>query len=210
MGIPITLLTLKSVGELIVKRINAIVTRFERTIFNGREAKQVQTKSAVILFSFMVMNLVVYGRLMMYYKNWTFVESVYFSFVTFTTIGFGDYVVTDYRPKGVKQLSVNNFMENNNESVDAKKTTVEIFLGIIFGLLAMLALCVVSSVINSIMAAIEEWRCNCRCPGCVPRKTQDHVDNKHQLDSTDNTDFGMENFGLKNENASSVSVTEIN
>ena len=50
LGIPITMLTLKSAGELIAEIANTIVTRFEKKILKKGEPKQVKTKSAVILF----------------------------------------------------------------------------------------------------------------------------------------------------------------
>ena len=92
LGIPITLLALKSVGDLMAKLVNALVTKFESKLFKRAHPEKVETKSAVILFFLMVIFIVANGRLVMSTQGWTFVESVYFWFVTLTTIGFGDYV----------------------------------------------------------------------------------------------------------------------
>ncbi|CAH3122349.1 unnamed protein product, partial [Pocillopora meandrina] len=105
-GVPITLLTLKSIGELIAKWVHTIVWKFEKEILKRPEPKQMQTKSAVILFSFMVL-LIVVSALCIRDSNWSFVEGIYFWFVTFTTIGFGDYIL--WKPTRIKKLSLNSF-----------------------------------------------------------------------------------------------------
>ncbi len=168
LGIPIALLAFKSVGELIAKSINTIVAKFEKKILNRSEPKQMKTKSAVILFSIMVLLIVANGLLLMYFTGWSIVEGVYFWFITFTTIGFGDYVSRE--PQRIKQLSLNSSVsqENMNGSLDAEETTFVIFAGLFFTFYNIFTLCIVSSVLNSIMAAIEESKCRPRCPGCVP------------------------------------------
>lgn len=159
-GIPITMLMLKSVGEIIAQWVNSIATKFEQKIFKRAEPKQVKTKSAVILFSLMVLLIVVTGLLAVHFEDWTFVEGVYFSFVTMSTIGFGDYVpVKQKRPK-------------------TTKTRLTFLSGVVVPLYVVAGLCIVSSVLNSIMAAIEERKCRFRCPGCVSRDIRDHVDNE--------------------------------
>ena len=113
-GIPINMLALKSVGELIAKWINAVVRKFETKILKRPEPlKRLQTKSAVFLFSLMMVLIVVSGVSLMHLVGWSVVEGVYFWFVTFTTIGFGDYV--SYKPQRIKELSINSSDNHENK-----------------------------------------------------------------------------------------------
>ena len=213
LGIPITLLALKSVGELIAKWVNGVVKKFETKILKRMEPTRMQTKSAVILFSLMVVLIVLSGAMSMHFSEWSLLEGVYFWFVTFSTIGFGDYVLA--KPQRIRQLSFNTSENIEDKDISgAGKLTSSILIGILLTCYYILGLCIISSVVNSIMAAIEEQRCRPRCPGCVPRKTQDHVENK-QNDTTEQCDpvttcLNIERFGFqKTEDTISVPVTEL-
>lgn len=157
LGIPITLLTLKSIGELISRRVKVIVTKFEKKILKRPEPKRVQTKSALT-----------------HSLDWTFIEGLYFWFITFTTIGFGDYVISNIDVPSYNKLTFNisSHQENKDESVDLHIDNILNMLNCLIGL------CIVSSVLNSIMASIEERTCRPRCFGCCNRKIQDHVNNE--------------------------------
>lgn len=157
LGIPITLLTLKSIGELISRRVKVIVTKFEKKILKRSEPKRVQTKSALT-----------------HSLDWTFIEGLYFWFITFTTIGFGDYVISNIDVPSYNKLTFNisSHQENKDESVDLHIDNILNMLNCLIGL------CIVSSVLNSIMASIEERTCRPRCFGCCNRKIQDHVNNE--------------------------------
>ena len=165
LGIPITLLALKSIGELIAKGINEIVTKFEKKILKKSEPKYVKPKSAVILSMLVVLliainSFAITARL----TDWTFIEGVYFWFVTFTTIGFGDYVL----PHRQRINTITNESLNRvNEPVSSEGSAGML---IIFIFYYLICLCIVSSVLNSIMIAIAEQKCRRRCHGCVPRK----------------------------------------
>ncbi|XP_022797223.1 potassium channel subfamily K member 9-like [Stylophora pistillata] len=167
LGIPITLLTLKSIGELIAKWLNTIVSKFEKKMLKIPEPKQMQTKSAVILFSFMVL-LIVVSALLIRDLHWSFVEGVYFWFVTFTTIGFGDYVL--WKPARIKKLSFNNSESHSYKSSDSMQITFPIFKDLLKAFYYIVALCIVSSVLNAIAVVMEERRCRSGCPGCISRK----------------------------------------
>ena len=163
------MLALKSVGEVIASAVSLTVTKFEKKILKRLEPKQVQTKSAVILFSLMNVSFLI-GGLLQVWKHSTLVEGIYFWFVTCTTIGFGDYV--PYRMTArIQRLS-----PTKPESFEAEEKH-HISLTIFFMIECVIGLCIVSSVLNSIMAAIEEWNWRPRCPRCVPaRKTKHHVE----------------------------------
>lgn len=177
LGIPITLLALKSIGELISKLVNITVTKFEKKIFNSSEPKIIQTKSAVILFSLMLVLLMVSGWLHMSFSDWTLVEEVYFWFITFSTIGFGDYALHKSHQR-IMQLSINGTENQENEEgiLHRQKGAFAIFVGVGYLCFYIIGLCIVSSVLNSIVEALEEHKCRHRCPGCISRKTQDHAE----------------------------------
>lgn len=215
LGIPITMLAFKSIGELIAKWVNTIVTKFEKKIFKRLEPKHLKTKGVVILFSTMVLLIVLNGVFLMYQTHWTIVEIVYFWFITFTTIGFGDYVV-DPPQQRIKQLSLNS-TENRekHESDNEEQTWLGIFVGLYSTFYIIFTLCIVSSVLSAIMAVIEERRCRPRCPGCVPQKTQDHGENDVPYSNAprqrenNQTYLNMENNGFQKDSMVSLSVTEL-
>ncbi|XP_078359123.1 two pore potassium channel protein sup-9-like [Oculina patagonica] len=173
-GIPITLLTLKSMGELVARRANRIVTKFEKRILGRAEPKQVKTKSAVILVASMVVLMTASGFVILYLEDWTFIEAVYFWFITFSTIGFGDYVIS------VSKLSFNTSVnqESKDKSDDIGEYTYPIIYSILTTLNCLYGLCIVSSVLNSIMASLEEGKRCIQCPGCFRRTVQDHANSE--------------------------------
>ena len=188
LGIPITMLTLKSAGELIAEIANTIVTRFEKKILKKGEPKQVKTKSAVILFSFMVLLIVGNGLLVMTLYDWTFVQGVYYWFVTLSTIGFGDYVIR----RKTQVINITGPKLDNGVG-DLEQASAKVVMGIIFMIQNLLGLCVVSSVLNAIMVAMEEVKLRPRCPRCVPRKTQDLVQTPKQFNDVNMTSLSTEN-----------------
>ncbi|XP_078357345.1 potassium channel subfamily K member 15-like [Oculina patagonica] len=183
LGIPMTLLTLKSVGELDAKLVNAIVTKVEKKILKRAEPKQVEVKCAVILFSTMVVTLLIAACLAMILWGYTFVEGLYFWFITLTTVGFGDFVPSRSRlvRQSIKSINATENHLNKDESANVKETPAVLFLDLLFLILCMIGLVVVSGVLNSIMTALDvnEQNCRLRCIRCVPRhKRQNHVDNE--------------------------------
>ena len=188
--------------------------KFEKKVLKRAEPKRMKTKTAVILFTFMVALIVINGLLMTLITDWSLLEGVYFWFVTFTTIGFGDYV---FKKPQVKRLSLRNDsrnLDNKAETLDAGEITANIFSETFFTFYFILGLCVVSSVLSSIMAAMEETKCRFRCPWCNPRKTRDHT-NAQQNSISEQRDSNMtyldlENFGFLMEKVTTVSETREN
>ena len=131
------------------------MTKFEGTVLKRIEPKQVQTKSAVILW--------------------------YFWFITRTTVGFGDYAAVDYQPQRFKKLFLNtsiNYSSNDISFEAGEPTATKFFKQLLYTLLSIVDLCTVSGVSNSIVAAIDERKCYSQYFGCVPRETQDRIDNQ--------------------------------
>ena len=81
-----------------------------------------------------------------------FVESVYLWFITFTTIGFGDYT-PNHTSRSIPRLSKNG-LRPQGESFDTEKSPAKIIAAILAAFI--LGLCFVSAVINSIIAVIKE------------------------------------------------------
>ena len=207
-GIPITLLTLNSIGELIAKGVNTIVTKVEKKILKREEPKQVKTKSAVILFSIMIVVLLAYSLFLDIYLDWTLVEGVYFWFVTLTTIGFGDYIphMTQMVNLSMKSINASKNYISDDESANLGNSTISttmVFLGIAFYFMYILGLCIVSSVLNSIMAVVEERKFRPRCPRCIPKKKKKQVDseqcNTPGQEEAENTYIDLENYGFQKE-----------
>ena len=86
--------------------------------------------------------------------KWTFLEGFYFWFISFTTIGFGDYL-----PKQARDIS-----DGSEDDTELKvKQMVEYVFNSFWYTLGM---CMVSSVISSIQAALDKNRSCQRCRGC--------------------------------------------
>lgn len=212
-GIPITLLTLKSVSELITKLVNAVVAKFEKKALKRVAPKHVQSKSAAILISLMLVLMIASSFLTKLLQGWTLVEGAYYWFITLTTIGFGDYVF--HQLQKIKQLSVNSSGKFVKEDVDEKELIFTVLQKKLITLYSLMGLCIVASVLNSIMAAIEERKCLPRCPRCLPLKTQDHPVNNGQHDipkqhesDIDITCLNMEKTGMQRTNMGSLALNE--
>ena len=148
------------------------MTKLEKKILNSLEPKKIKTKSAVILFLLMLAFLLVTARIHKSISDWTFVEEVYFWFITFSTIGFGDYM----HHKSHQRKNVPAIQENEEGILHNHKSALFFFVAVGYMCHSIIGLCLVSSVLNSIVEALEEHKCRPRCLGCVARRTQDHAD----------------------------------
>ena len=160
------------------------MTKLEKKILNSLEPKKIKTKSAVILFLLMLAYLLVTTRLHMSLSDWTFVEGLYFWFITFSTIGFGDYIPHKSQQR-ITQLFINGTAIQENEEgriFHSQKDALKIFVAMGYMCHSIIGLCLVSSVLNSIVEALEEQKCRPRCLGCVSRKTQDLADVDVEVD----------------------------
>ncbi len=137
MGIPLTGLTLRSVGNRISEGISTIVKMFERKVYN-RETEKLEIKTAIIAFILLLCIIIFPAFGFKALEDWTYFESVYFCFVTLTTIGFGDFVPV--------------YVKNNYLNDDATPVVLE-FLNLIY---MVVGLAVMSGVIVSISGVIEE------------------------------------------------------
>lgn len=94
-GIPLTCLTLKTIGEKLRDVMTSVIQNMKKRI-DGSNAESVRKG---IVFSINVflwfITLVLLSILARWRRGWTMLESFYFCFITFSTIGFGDFVAFD-------------------------------------------------------------------------------------------------------------------
>ncbi|KAL9958604.1 hypothetical protein ACROYT_G035643 [Oculina patagonica] len=94
LGIPGTCLTLKAVGDKITELFTRLITTFEKGLLKRPHPQKVELKVAVttiiltVFFLLPLMSLIVKVR----HGEWSYIESFYFTFITLSTIGFGDYL----------------------------------------------------------------------------------------------------------------------
>ena len=140
LGLPITILAFKSVGELISRGISSVIASIERKCFK-RAPTHVEAKCTTVTCVLMITMLLLGATMQMYTVEWSFIEGFYFWFITFTTTGYGDYVPGDS----------SNTHDGKLKNVGLR--TANIAFHIVW---TMLGLCVVSSVLSALAAFIEK------------------------------------------------------
>lgn len=134
LGIPLTGLTLRSIGNRISEFIAANIKALDRRFYN-RETEKLEIKTAVVAFGCLLVIIFIPAIGFSLIEDWAYMEAVYFCFITLTTIGFGDFV------PGVQ-----------NKHQEYLVVVLE-FLNLFY---MVLGLAVMSGVIVSISGVIEE------------------------------------------------------
>ena len=142
-GIPLNMVFLKNVGERIVHLICSGLRYAERRMRGNHHPTRIGIKAAVTSFVVMVMVLLVGGALDTIFDGWTFFDGVYFNFIALSTIGFGDLFP---RVETASKLDV----------LGLGPTGKRAFASAVMLLFMVLGLSVMSTVICSILNAIEE------------------------------------------------------
>lgn len=137
-GLPLTMITLKYTGQLLMRCILKLISAIEKNIFGKDEPTHLKLKSIIVsLFWFIILH--VYTAFMFKYVNKiSYIEGLYASFVTFSTIGFGDY-------------SIHNSIGKENLTLYVTAVIRKVFLLP----LILIDLSVVSCLLNSIMFMME-------------------------------------------------------
>ena len=162
-GLPIAMLTLKTLGEVISKIVYRIVCLVETSLLGRRRPRKLKIKTFCFTFMLMILTLCFGGLAQMHLEGWSFVEGIYSWFATLSTIGYGDYI------PGL------NVMKETFGTSDSR-TKISVWLTFSASALPGLAgLCVVSGVLNSLVEALEELRiqlnvCN-KCSRCDKKKS---------------------------------------
>lgn len=100
-GIPITGLMLRSIGDHLVDLIDRLVGCVDRRVLKREKPQSTFVRTSIILFVLMVSMILMLAGLSTVYENWSLFEGIYFSFITLSTIGFGDFVPTEPKGEGV-------------------------------------------------------------------------------------------------------------
>lgn len=123
-------------GNRISEGISSAVKGFERKVYN-RESEKLEIKTAVIAFILLLIIIIFPAFGFEALEEWSYFDSVYFCFITLTTIGFGDFVPVNLKKR-----------------LDDEATNVVLeFLNLIY---MVVGLAVMSGVIVSISGVIEE------------------------------------------------------
>ena len=91
-GIPLMAMMLTTFGDKLKHAIRLSITTFERKILKRNRHQNIQKKSLIAVFVLTVVFLCSTSAISASVENWDFSLALYVWFVTFTTIGFGDYV----------------------------------------------------------------------------------------------------------------------
>ena len=87
-------MTLKAVGDKIAELFTRLITTIEQRLLKRSHPQKVELKVAITTIVLTVfallplMSLIVNVR----HDEWSYTESIYFTFITLSTIGFGDYL----------------------------------------------------------------------------------------------------------------------
>lgn len=89
-GIPLCLTWISELGTFFGSRTKRLS---QLLLHSGLNVRKVQFICTIVflLWGFLV-HLIIPAFVFMFFENWTYLEGLYFSFTTLTTVGFGDYV----------------------------------------------------------------------------------------------------------------------
>lgn len=191
-GIPLALAALKATGELLSFGFCRVIQLWERVIIGNTVVKNLETKCAVVAFIVMLLYLALTSVVSMFVDKTGVVESFYSSFITFTTIGFGDYIP---------------FSKVRKKAIDAgEQGTVLVTVGSAFAtIISIFGLGIVSSVLNSLLSAIyvnrKKKRRKYYCLKNKPRRNEDSLDvNLHERENKHFLSFCLQERKIKASN----------
>ncbi len=152
-GIPIAMLAFKTSGELLAASFRFLVIKTETVMLKKAEPKHVKKKTFSVATALMVVLVILSALSSTYFEDWTFMEGLYAWFITFTTIGFGDYVQFESHARKVAQG-------------ESPKTSLLVH-GIIFAVPYVVGLSLMSCILNCLVDSVDHIRnFRDRCMNC--------------------------------------------
>lgn len=93
-GIPLNIVMFQCVGERFNVTLSQQIAKFKRCIFRGSDRSVTAGDMEISIAGLTMCTLVIlFGALIFAYcESWSYIDGVYFCFITMSTIGFGDYV----------------------------------------------------------------------------------------------------------------------
>ena len=149
-GLPISMLALKTLGEVIVKGVQSCIVRIEKRLLKARDVRRIRQKTFLATCVLMILFLLLGSIINLVAEGWSFVEGLYTWFVVLSTIGFGDYI------------PFQSLDQKSRRGGEQEVLWVFITL-LVFYTLA--GLCIVSAVLKSLVQAGEEYRSRKRAGG---------------------------------------------
>lgn len=152
------MLALKTLGELCATFFTFLVVKTETIMFETAQPKHVKKKTFFVACTLLVVLVILASVFTIYLENWTFMEGLYAWFITFSTIGFGDYV-----PHSRKLARG-----------EISKTSL-LIQGLIFAVPYVVGLSLMSCILTCLVDSVDQIRhFRDRCWSCCPSLTS-HV-----------------------------------
>lgn len=142
-GLPISMLALKTFGEIVASGVLSVVLRIEKSSFKTTHVDNIRMKTFLGTCLLMILFLLLGAVIEVLAEGWSFVEGIYVWFIVFSTIGFGDYI------------PFQSLDQKANRKMNQNCLWVLIFVLAFF---TLAGLCVVSAVLTSLVQAAEEHR----------------------------------------------------
>jgi len=149
-GLPISMLALKTLGELTVSGVESLVLRIEKRLLKVRDVRRIRQKTFLATCVLMVLFLLLGSVINIVAEGWSFVEGLYTWFIIMSTIGFGDYI------------PFQSLDQKSQRGGDQELLWVFIVL---LAFYILVGLCVVSAVLTSLVQAAEEYKSRARAGG---------------------------------------------
>jgi hypothetical protein len=167
-GIPLTVYMLNTVGQNICHFVCFIINTIEKRLLKKKEIKSCKVKSLCAVSLLTVALLVFMAGISVKAEGWSFGLGLYVWFVTFTTVGFGDYIPG-----------------NGSTTAD---TPIAIIYRLIF---VAIGLSLISTIFNAMTDCIEEKRKKAESKSWVQffvsAFTSDNATDHNDKDSTEMT-----------------------
>lgn len=92
LGIPMAMIMFQSMGERMNKFYSVIIKKFRS--WHGGSVRTEATEFDLIVASGITSSVVIWSGAILYHtqEGWPFFDSLYYTFITLSTIGFGDFV----------------------------------------------------------------------------------------------------------------------